>query len=175
MLGLLSQTGPVNANVLSRSAAAVIGDFWTLNRSQVYRELESLERRGLVRAGPTGSRSSREFRLTRRGTNALDHWLMSGPTGEVVRLPILLSIRFGARLPRERLRAILEEFAQRHEDKRALYAQLEDDVRHSHDDPFVIATIRFGRAFEDAVATWLDDLRDLLPTVFEEDTDATPS
>jgi len=39
MLGLLSQIGPVNANTLSRNADVAIGDYWTLSRSQVYREL----------------------------------------------------------------------------------------------------------------------------------------
>lgn len=175
MLGLLSQTGPVNANVLSRNAAVTIGDYWTLNRSQVYRELEGLERRGYVLAGPTGSRSSRAFRVTRRGAAALDHWLMSGPTGEVVRMPILLSIRFGARLPRERLREILEEFTRRHEAQRSLYSQLEDELRHTHEDPYALATLRFGIAFETAVSTWLDDLRDILPETFESSLDETQS
>ena len=79
----------------------------------------------------------------------------------------LLSIRFGARLPAGRLREIVDEFSHRHEAKLALYGELENKMRQTSDDPFAIATIRFGRAFEAAVATWLDDLHVLSPTVFD--------
>ena len=165
MLGLLSQLGPLNANALSKGADAAIGDYWTLSRSQVYRELETLERRGYVSAGPKGPRASRAFSLTSRGERALDDWLVSGPTGEVVRMPLLLAIRFGARMPRARLREILEEFSARHEANRAHYDELEHEMRSRHVDPYAIATLRFGRLFESAVATWLDELRTLLPEV----------
>ena len=164
MLGLLSQLGPLNANALSRSADVAIGDYWTLTRSQVYRELETLEGRGYVIAGPRGPRGSRDFSLTPRGEHALDEWLASGPTGEVVRMPVLLAVRFGARMPRERLHEILEEFSRRHEANRAHYDELEREMRSHQGDPYAIATLRFGRLFESAVATWLDEIRSTLMT-----------
>jgi len=164
MLGLLAQLGPLNANALSRSADVAIGDYWTLTRSQVYRELETLERRGYVIAGPKGPRGSRDFSLTSRGELALDEWLASGPSGEVVRMPVLLAVRFGARMPRERLHEILEEFSLRHEANRAHYDELEREMRAHRGDPYEIATLRFGRLFEAAVATWLDEIRSTLMT-----------
>lgn len=168
ILGLLSRIGPVNANTLSRNADVVIGDYWTLSRSQVYRELETLERGGLVLAGPKESRSSRAFSVTRRGLDALDEWLMAGPAGDVIRMPVLLSIRFGARMPPERLREIIDEFSRQHEVTRARYSAIEEELRHTSDDHFAIATIRFGQAFEAAVTSWLDDLPALLPAVYGE-------
>ena len=36
-----------------------IGDFWNVTRSQIYRELRSLEELGLVEAGETGARERR--------------------------------------------------------------------------------------------------------------------
>ena len=162
MLGLLAQLGPLNANALSRSADVEIGEYWTLTRSQVYRELETLERRGYVVAGPKGSRGSRDFTLTSRGEIALDEWLASGPSGEVVRMPVLLAVRFGARLPRERLHEILEEFSRRHETKRTHYDELEREMRSHDNDPYEIATLRFGQLFESAVATWLEEIRSTL-------------
>jgi len=167
MLGLLSQIGPINGNALSRCADVMIGDYWTLTRSQVYRELQTLEELHFIHAGPAGPRSSREFSITELGTAALLEWLDRGPADEVVRMPILLTIRFGAGLPPSRLREILEEFAERHRAIREFYVELEDDMLSARNDSFEIATVRFGRLFEGAVAAWLEELPDLLPGVFD--------
>ncbi|MDH2903496.1 MAG: helix-turn-helix transcriptional regulator [Actinomycetota bacterium] len=163
MLGLLSQIGPINGNGLSSSADVLIGDYWTLTRSQVYRELQNLERRGFVHAGPLGPRSSREFSLTESGRAAFHEWLDAGPAGEVIRFPMLLTIRFASGLPPERLRDLLDDFESRHRAKREFYEQLEADLVDAQSDPFEIATVRFGRLFEAAVATWLDELANIVP------------
>ena len=168
MLGLLSQIGPINGNALSRCADVMIGDYWTLTRSQVYRELQTLEELGFIEAGPAGPRSSREFSITDVGTSALRDWLTASPAEEVVRMPMLLTIRFGASLPPDRLREIVAEFALRHQAKREFYVELENDMRTARNDPYEVATVRFGRLFEAAVETWLSELSDLLPAIFDE-------
>lgn len=168
MLGLLSQIGPTNGNALSRSADVLIGDFWTLTRSQVYRELQTLEDLGYVEAGPAGPRSSRDFSITDKGAAALKEWLTAGPADEVIRMPILLTIRFGAGLAPARMREILTAFSSRHQAKREFYGELEADMRSTRNDPYEIATVRFGRLFEAAVDEWLLDLPELLPAVFDE-------
>ena len=165
MLGLISQIGPINGNSLSQSAGILIGEFWTLTRSQVYRELQTLEDHGYIQAGPLGPRSSREFSITRQGVHALHDWLDAGPTSEVIRWPILLTIRFGAFLEPARLRDILHDFALRHQGVRAYYQALEADMRRETNDPFELATVRFGQLFEAAIKTWLDEVPTLLPDV----------
>jgi DNA-binding PadR family transcriptional regulator len=169
MLGLLSQIGPINGNSLSRCADVLIGDYWTLTRSQVYRELQTLEGLGFINAGPTGARSSREFSLTPEGLVALTDWLNVGPADEVIRFPMLLTIRFGGSLPLGRLRELLRDFETRHRAKREFYVKLESDMRAARNDPFEIATVRFGQLFEAAIASWLDELPELLPSVFTEE------
>jgi len=166
MLGLLAQLGPLNGNALSRSADVLIGDYWTLTRSQVYRELQSLEHMTFIEAGPIGPRSSRDFSITEKGTEALHDWLNTGPADEVIRVPILLTIRFGVHLEPDHLRHLLSEFRRRHDAKRKFYVELDDKLRTAPRDPFETATIRFGQLFESAVAQWLDELPTLLPTVF---------
>jgi DNA-binding PadR family transcriptional regulator len=169
MLGLLSQIGPINGNSLSRCADVLIGDYWTLTRSQVYRELQTLEGLGFIKAGPAGPRSSREFSLTPEGLTALTDWLNAGPADEVIRFPMLLTIRFGGSLAPGRLRDLLSEFETRHRAKREFYVELESDMRTALNDPFEIATVRFGRLFEAAIASWLEELPELLSSVFADD------
>jgi DNA-binding PadR family transcriptional regulator len=168
MLGLLSQIGPINGNALSRCADVLIGDFWTLTRSQVYRELQTLEDLGYIEAGPAGPRSSRDFSITEKGAAALDEWLIAGPADEVIRMPVLLTIRFGGGLAPARMREILTTFSSRHQAKREFYGELEADMRSTRNDPYEIATVRFGRLFEAAVDQWLHELHELLPAVFDD-------
>ena len=166
MLGLLQQLGPINGNGLSRCADVMIGEFWTLTRSQVYRELQSLEEDGLIEGGAVGPRASREFSITARGREALQAWLDRGPVSDVIRFPILLTMRFAAGLETPRLRAILEDFAARHREKREYYALLEEDMRRTRNDPFELSTIRFGRLFEAAISTWIEELPEMFPDAF---------
>lgn len=49
---------------LVAAAQERIGDFWSLTRSQVYRELRRMADDGLVRAGPRGRRDRRRYELT---------------------------------------------------------------------------------------------------------------
>ena len=83
----------------------------------------------------------------------------------MIRWPILLTIRFGAFLEPARLRDILHDFALRHQGVRAYYQALEADMRRENNDPFELATVRFGQLFEAAIKTWLDELPTLLPDV----------
>jgi DNA-binding PadR family transcriptional regulator len=165
MLGLLDQVGPLNGNALSRSADELIGDFWTLTRSQVYRELHALERSHYVHAGPPGARASREFRITDEGREALSEWLNTASSDEVVRVPLLLMIRFAESLSVERLRTVIEDFAARHRAKAEYYQNIETQLRQARSDPFEMATVRFGQLFERAVSEWLGELPELIPTL----------
>lgn len=165
MLGLLSQVGPINGNGLSSQADILIGDFWTMTRSQVYRELKDLEKSGLVKGGPVGPRSSREFSITPTGEIALNSWLETGPPEEVIRFPILLTIRFGSALTPQRLRELLDEFQVRHRAKHEYYTQLNADMTAANHDPFEIATVRFGLLFEATVASWLEELPRIVPSL----------
>ena len=171
MLGLLAQIGPINGNARSRCADVLIGDYWTLTRSQVYRELQTLKDLGYIEAGPAGPRSSRDFSITEKGAAELDKWLTAGPADEVIRMPILLTIRFGAGLAPARMREILTAFSIRHRAKREFYGELEADMRSTRNDPYEIATVRFGRLFEAAVDEWLHELHELLPVVYDHRSD----
>jgi len=74
LLGFLNN-GPASGYELLGIAEHLIGDFWTLTRSQVYRELATLADRGLVTAGPVGARSRIPYELTEAGRQAFAAWL----------------------------------------------------------------------------------------------------
>jgi DNA-binding PadR family transcriptional regulator len=84
---------------LCATAEAVIGDFWSLTRSQVYRELAALAKAGLVIAGEAGSRERRPYRLTPAGRSAFRRWLVTEPGPEQIRDPLLLTMSFAGAGP----------------------------------------------------------------------------
>ena len=162
ILGLLRQLGPMNANALAVSANVRIGGYWTVTRSQVYRELAALEKRGFVEFGPQGPRNSRECSVTENGSEAFLAWLDSGPIDDVIRFPLLLTVRFAADLPPGRFEEIIDEFATVHAESLAMYRTIAEAVADGPFDKYDLATLRFGIRFEEAIAQWLSELGDIL-------------
>src|SRR5262249_34969697 len=91
LLGLL-HAGEATGYQLWDTARTFIGDFWTVTRSQAYRELARLAERGMVQAQPTRARSARPYRLTDSGRAAFAEWLAVPPGPENIRYPLLLAL-----------------------------------------------------------------------------------
>lgn len=159
LLGLL-HNGPMTGWELVSTAQTAIGAFWSLTRSQVYRELATMTDAGLLTAGARGRRDARPYTLTDAGRAAFADWLDRGPGTETIRFPLLLTVLFGRHLPPGRLAAILAERRAVHATRATHY----DEVRKAaHDaqnppDPYAIAVLDFGRHYERAVLDWFATL-----------------
>lgn len=164
LLGFLHH-GPMSGWDLAAMAETVIGDFWSLTQSQVYRELDRMADAGLVEPGETGARNRRPYAITTVGKEAFAEWIEQPPEPEHIRFPLLLTVSFGRHLPPDRLRAHVEQH-------REMHAQRLDDYERQHReaaaadpeaDPFALATLEFGLAYERTVVAWFDSLPDRLP------------
>lgn len=144
---------------LLATAEELIGDFWTVTRSQVYRELSAMGAAGLVVAGPPGPRERRPFEITDAGRSAFAEWLRRPPGSEQIRYPLLLTIAFGRHLPPGQLPAFVAAHRAIHEQRLDRYRSLQADLG---DDPYALATLDFGLRYEAAVLDWFDHL----PPVF---------
>jgi hypothetical protein len=101
MLGILAR-GPMSGWELYASFEDTIGHFWSLTRSQVYRELQTLAERGLIEIE------------------------------EHIRFPLLLTTFFGDSVPREVLRETCRVHRIAHAARLADYeAQLEQARAHA--------------------------------------------
>ena len=163
LLGLLRMHGPMTSGEMTggelvRAAKLVIGDYWTITRSQVYRELGALAAQGLLAAGLPGPREARPFRLTEAGEAAFLAWLDQEPGEDTVRLPILLSVLFGGALPQSRLAEILDGYESRHRERLDRYRALEAELARAKVDLHSRATLSFGIFHEEAVLRWLETL-----------------
>ena len=164
LLGFLHH-GPMSGWDLAAVAQTVIGDFWSLTRSQVYRELERMAAADLVEAGEPGPRNRRVYTLTAAGREAFAAWIDQEPGPEHIRFPLLLTVSFGRHLPPARLRAFVEQHRRVHAARLADYERqhAEATAPGIDPDPYALVTLEFGLAYERAVLGWFDQLPSRLP------------
>jgi DNA-binding PadR family transcriptional regulator len=94
LLGLLHD-GPMTGGQLMSAAQRRLGAYWSMTRSQVYRELPALAEAGYVKLGKPGARSSQPYSITPAGKRAFTKWLAEEPAREAVRSPVALRAAFG--------------------------------------------------------------------------------
>ncbi len=158
LLGFL-HAGPLTGWDLVTTAQAVIGEFWSLTQSQVYRELSAMAAAGLVTAGEPGRRARRPYHLTDAGRTAFAAWIEHEPGPETIRYPLLLTLAFGRHLPAEKLATFLAQHRERHARKLAGYqTQHSAALSSGEPDPYALATLQFGVTYEKAVLDWFDQL-----------------
>lgn len=157
LLGLL-RDGPATGYALFARAAQELGDFWTVTRSQVYRELSAMADAGLVEAGEAGARDARPYALTETGRQAFRAWLHDEPGPDVVRIPLLLRLAFADELAPARRRELVTAQRGAHAARLASYEQTEAAALAAGATAQQLATLRFGLAYERAVLGWFDEL-----------------
>ena len=93
LLGLLHD-GPMTGGQLVGAAHRRLGAYWSMTRSQVYRELPALATAGYLKMGKPGPRSSQPYSITAAGKRAFGKWLAADAGHEAVRNPIALRAAF---------------------------------------------------------------------------------
>jgi DNA-binding PadR family transcriptional regulator len=157
LLGFL-HWGPMSGWDLAATAEQVIGDFWSLTRSQVYRELAWMADAGLVEKGERGSRERQPYALTDAGRAAFTAWASQEPGMETIRFPLLLKISFGGHIPPDQLAGFVRTHRAIHARRLAEYETHLGEARLEGRDVYREATIAFGIAYERAVLSWFDSL-----------------
>ncbi|GAA3767447.1 PadR family transcriptional regulator [Salinactinospora qingdaonensis] len=164
LLGFLHDK-PLTGWDLTQVAEDTIGTFWSLTRSQVYRELSRMAEAGLIEAGDPGPRDRRPYALTDAGRQAFAAWAAQPPGDEAIRFPLLLMITLGRHIDPAVLAHHLRRHRRQHADRLADYEASWQAAWSGDDpapDPYSLATLDFGRTYERAVLDWFDRLPELL-------------
>jgi DNA-binding PadR family transcriptional regulator len=153
LLGLLHD-GPMTGGQLMAAAQRRLGPYWSMTRSQVYRELPVLAEAGYVRLGKPGARSSQPYAITPAGKRAFARWLAEVPPREALRNPIALRVAFGAQQPAGQLQ---QTYASAVEQHTAALAQVREQAREARKagDEFYAASLEFAVAYHRATLSWL--------------------
>ena len=160
VMGLLSQ-GSRSGYDLASYAEQSIANFWSVAKSQVYRELSRLESLGFVDATEVKQEAlpdKRIYSLTKKGEAALIGWLNTPqPQPDRMRSMFLLKVFFGNLIDQEELIRMIEDHGRR---ARETYINLSSIVEQLETDSnmaYVLATARLGTKVLEATADWADD------------------
>ena len=155
LLGLLHE-GPMTGGELVAAAKERMDPFWSVTRSQVYRELPGLAQAGYVRPGKLGPRAAQPYAITAAGKRAFRSWLTEGAGADHARNPLVLRIGFGAHHAPGAVKALVEEARGRHQEALAADRARASQLKKQGGDRFLVATAEFGVAYERALLRWLD-------------------
>jgi DNA-binding PadR family transcriptional regulator len=153
LLGLLHD-GPMTGGQLMSAAQRRLGPFWSMTRSQVYRELPALAEVGYVKLGKPGARASQPYALTPAGKRAFVRWLAESPGREAVRNPLALRAAFGAHHSTARLEEIYEQATDLHSAALAETREAAKEARRDGDE-FAAAALDFAVGYHKAALSWL--------------------
>jgi len=158
LLGFLHEE-PQSGWDLVATAQRSIGDFWSLTRSQIYRELLGMAADGLVSAAAEpGPRDRRVYELTDAGRTVFRQWVREVPGPEQIRYPLLLTLAFRQHLSDAEVRSFVLSHRRTHADRLAGYLAAHRAALAAGAAADQVLTLDFGIRYEQAVLDWFDAL-----------------
>jgi DNA-binding PadR family transcriptional regulator len=153
LLGLLHD-GPKTGGQLVTAAGERFGAFFSVTRSQVYRELPALAEQGLLKLGKQGPRSSQQYVITAAGKKAFKTWLTTEPGPDHLRSPLILRLVHASSLtPKQRAGLV--------DSAKVVYGAEQETHRtaaKSAEDPYAKAVAEFALAHAKAVLKLLESI-----------------
>ena len=153
LLGLLHE-GPMTGGQLMGAAERRLGAYWSMTRSQVYRELPALAEMGFVKLGKPGPRASQPYSITPAGKRAFARWLGEEPGAESLRNPVALRVAFGAH---HGATALKDLYAQATEAHNNALNEIKEQARQAKadGDNYGAAALEFAVSYHKAALAWL--------------------
>jgi DNA-binding PadR family transcriptional regulator len=153
LLGLLHE-GPMTGGQLMAAAQRRLGAYWSMTRSQVYRELPVLAAAGYVKLGKPGARSSQPYAITPAGKRAFTRWLSEPAGREALRNPVALRVAFGVQQTGAQLQQVYAHAAEYHNAALVEAREMAKEAKKSGDE-FFAASLEFAVGYHKAALTWL--------------------
>ncbi|KUJ49526.1 MULTISPECIES: PadR family transcriptional regulator [Micromonospora] len=153
LLGLLHE-GPMTGGQLMAAAERRLAPYWSMTRSQVYRELPVLAEKGLVRLGKPGPRMSQPYAITAAGKRTFSRWLAEDPGRDTIRNPIALRIAFGQLHSATQLKSLQAAANEYHTEA---LARVREQVKaaRKEGDTYDASALEFAVAYHKAALSWL--------------------
>ena len=108
--------GVDNGYELNKAFEESVDNFWHATPSQIYRELDWLERNGMAESEvvvQNGKPNKKKFRITAQGRDMFQEWLTSKEEGAItLRSAFLMRVFFSGLQPGEEAMSMLEAFEQ---------------------------------------------------------------
>lgn len=131
-----------------------LAPYWSMTRSQVYRELPALADQGLVRLGKPGPRSSQPYAITAAGKRTFSRWLTEAPGRDTIRNPVALRIAFGEQHSGNQLKNLVTVANEYHSEALSAAREQAKDAKKAGD-AYSAAALEFAVAYHKAALSWL--------------------
>ena len=139
---------------LMAAAERRLGPYWSMTRSQVYRELPALAEMGFVKMGKPGPRASQPYSITPAGKRAFARWLSEDPGTESLRNPVALRVAFGAHHGTTALKDLYSQATDAHNNALAEIREAAK-VAKAEGDNYGAAALEFAVGYHKAALAWL--------------------
>lgn len=156
LLGLLHD-GPATGGDLVAVADSRYGAFFSVTRSQVYRELPGLADDGLVKLGKQGPRSSQQYAITAAGKRAFKQWVNADSGPDHLRSTLLLRLVNADRLTDRQRESLVEAARARYETELADAKMAAKSAKSAGDDTARAVAV-FAQAQANAALKLIDAL-----------------
>jgi DNA-binding PadR family transcriptional regulator len=131
-----------------------LGAYWSMTRSQVYRELPALAEQGYVKLGKPGPRASQPYAITPAGKRAFTRWLAEEPGRDSLRNPIALRVAFGGHQSGPQLKEVYAAATEHHIEALAAAREQAKEAKKLGDS-FATSSLEFAVAYHKAALSWL--------------------
>ena len=139
---------------LMAAAERRLRPYWSMTRSQVYRELPVLADMGFVRLGKPGPRSSQPYAITASGKRAFSRWLAEAPGRDALRNPVALRVAFGEQHSGGQLQSLYNDASEYHSEALAMAKEQAKEAK-KNGDAYGSAALEFAVAYHKAALSWL--------------------
>lgn len=153
LLGLLHERQMTGGQLMA-TAEERLGRYWSMTRSQVYRELPALAELGYVKLGKPGPRSSQPYSITPTGKRAFLRWLTEEPSRDALRNSVALRVAFGDKQSTAQQRKLQETAVEYHNEELALTREQAKEAKKEGDD-YGAAALEFAIGYHKAALAWL--------------------
>lgn len=164
ILGLLS-FGDSSGYDISLSFSDGLSYFWMANQSQIYRELNNMEKISWVRSykEPQESRPDRRvYSLTAEGKEELLNWLKDDGVENLLtmRCPILMKIFFSGAIDKREVEHLLKNFKLKCIERASSVSQIQEELdtgESGNTPPYWRYTTDYCKGYYDFLINWVDD------------------
>jgi DNA-binding PadR family transcriptional regulator len=153
VLGLLHD-GPMTGGQLMAAADRRLGAYWSMTRSQVYRELPALAELGYVKLGKPGPRASQPYAITASGKRAFTRWLAEPPGKDLLRNPTALRVAFGGQQTGGQLKELITGATDYHNEALTVARDQVKEAKKEGDEHGA-AALEFAVGYHKAALAWL--------------------